>query len=247
MRVENKFFWEDQNVIATQDRSVSSSSNYEVYLYNKVFSFFNSHENLNAKVFGCGTGREIPEVMKYIGIKNVVASDISENMIKKCNENLLKWGLINNVITKVTDAAQFKSEVQYFDVVTFMNNMLTYVTDKEERDKIFKNSYQILNDNGCIIGVVHHKVGTPQKTVYFLLRRFLKPFLKTEVGFRLTGFKGFKFGGHYFSKNEIFNHLKENDFKNIEVISLAEFSKNNNLSYNRLKGYNNLLFFATKR
>lgn len=246
MKVENKFFWENQDVIATQDRSVSSSANYEVYLYEKAASYISKDKESIAKVFGCGTGREIPEVIKYIGINRVFASDIAENMIKKCDENLLNWGLTEVVKTEVIDAVEFKNSNLSFDVVTIMNNMLTYVIDKQQRKQIFKNAYNILNEKGCIIGVVHHQKGTPQKTGYFLLRRFFKPFLKREVGYRLTGFKGLRFGGYYFTKNDLYELLNENNFKNIEVISLEEFSKKKGIKYDRLKGSNNLLFFATK-
>lgn len=246
MKVENKSFWENQDVIATQDQSVSSSSNYEVFLYQKVASHFNDKKKISAKIFGCGTGREIPEVIKYIGAESVLASDIAENMIKKCNENLINWRITDIVITEVVDAAKFENKDYSFDVVTIMNNMLTYVIDKKQRNEIFKKSYEILNDTGAIIGVVHNQIGTLQKTGYFFMRRFFKPFLKTEVGYRLTGFKGLRFGGYYFTKKDLYNHLNDSNFKNIEIISLEEFSKNNNSSYNRLKGSNNLLFFATK-
>ena len=246
MKVDNKFFWENEDIIATQDRPVTSSSNYEVYLYEKVVAFLENKQNLFAKVFGCGTGREIPEIIKHIGVERIYASDIAENMIKKCNENLISWELNDIVITEVADAAEFQDNNHSFDIVTIMNNMLTYVTSREDRNIIFKNSYQMLNNGGCIIGVVHHQKGSPQKTAYFFVRRLLKPFLKTEIGYRLTGFKGFKFGGYYFSKHEMVKHLSDNNFKNIEVISLVEFSKKKGIGYNRLKGYNNLLFFATK-
>ncbi|MFH6994836.1 class I SAM-dependent methyltransferase [Flavobacterium sp. FlaQc-48] len=246
MKVENKVFWENQDIIATQDQSVSSSANYEVFLYEKVVSYLKGKKKLSAKVFGCGTGREIPEIIKHIGVGHVFASDIAENMIKKCNENLINWELTDVVITQVVDAAKFESKDYAFDVVTIMNNMLTYVTDKKQRNKIFKNSYEILNDKGCIIGVVHNQIGTPQKTGYFLMRRFLKPFLKNEVGYRLTGFKGLRFGGYYFTKKDLYRHLNDNNFKNIEIISLAEFSEKKGFAYDRLRGSNNLLFFATK-
>jgi len=246
MKVENKSFWENQVVIATQDRSVSSSSNYEVFLYEKVVSYLNNKKKICAKIFGCGTGREIPEVIKYIGAERVLASDIAENMIKKCNENLINWGLSDVVITEVVDAAKFENKDYSFDVVTIMNNMLTYVIEKQQRNEIFKKSYEILNDTGCIIGVVHNQVGTPQKTGYFFIRKILKPFLKKEVGYRLTGFKGLRFGGYYFTKKDLYKHLNDNNFKNIEIISLEEFSEIKKISYDRLRGYNNLLFFATK-
>ena len=167
-------------------------------------------------------------------------------MIKKCDENLKNWNLSDKVETLVGDATVYDSKEDRFDVVTIMNNMMTYVIDKNDRNAIFNTTFKILNPNGCIIGVVHNQMGTPQKSIYFLLKRLIKPFLKNEVGYRLTGFKGLKFGGHYFTKNELLAHLKNNNFKNIEVISLSEFYKQKKTSYNRLKGYNNLLFFATK-
>lgn len=246
MKVENKVFWENQDIIATQDQSVSSSANYEVYLYEKVVDHLRSQKNLSAKVFGCGTGREIPEIIKYIGVEHVFASDIAENMIKKCNENLINWKLTDRVVTEVADAAKFENKNYSFDVVTIMNNMLTYVTDRHQRNKVFKNSYEILKDKGCIIGVVHNQIGTPQKTGYFFMRRFLKPFLKNEVGYRLTGFKGLRFGGYYFTKKVLYRHLNDSNFKNIKIISLTEFANEKGFAYDRLRGSNNLLFFATK-
>ena len=48
------------------------------------------------------------------------------------------------------------------------------------------------------------------------------------------------------SLHNIFDHLNDNNFKNIEIISLEEFSEIKKISYDRLRGYNNLLFFATK-
>ena len=246
MKVENKDFWESDAIIATQDKEVACSNDYEVFLYEKVATYLKNKSNLKAKIFGCGTGREIPEVISYIGVDKVIASDIAENMIKKCNENLQKWGLSNQVETVVGDATIYDSKGVTFDVVTVMNNMMTYVIHKKDRDAIFNTAFKILNPDSCIIGVVHNQMGTPQKSIYFIVRRLLKPFLSQEVGFRFTGFKGLKFGGHYFTEKEVQQHLIDNNFKNIEVIALSEFYKNKNVPYNRLKGYNNLLFFATK-
>lgn len=247
MKIQNKDFWEDESVIMTQDRTISGSSDYEVFLYLKALAYLKTRKKqFIAKIFGCGTGREINELFKYLPIESAIATDISENMIKKCHENLINWKISQKVTTHVINATDYVDKEKKIDIVLLMNSILTYVSDKGSRYKIFKNSFDILNNEGCIIGVVHNQIGTPQKTLYFMLRRILKPFLKNEVGNRMTGFKGFKVSGYYFSKKDLHRHLSDNGFQNIEILSLAEYYKQKNYKYDRLKGYNNLLFFATK-
>lgn len=248
MKIENKDFWEREDIIHSQDKTVGDTSNYEAYLYEKVKSYFS---NLNvsikkAKIFGCGTGREINGILKYLSIDSILATDISENMIKKGQENITSWNLQDKVRLEVADAITFKANDYSFELITFMNNMLNYVKDKNDRMTILKKSFSMLQKNGVLIGVVHNQVGTPQKTIYFFLRNLLGPLLKNEPGNRTTGFKGYYFMGYYFKKNELKKTLKEIGFENIEIKSLAEYCKEINIEYNRLKGYNNLIFFAVK-
>jgi ubiquinone/menaquinone biosynthesis C-methylase UbiE len=248
MKIENKDFWEREDIIYSQDKTVADTSNYEAYLYEKTKEYFKKM-NLSikkAKIFGCGTGREINGILKYLSIDSILATDISENMIKKGNENIVAWNLQDKVFLEVADATKFKSKESSYELVTLMNCMLTYIKDKEDRYTIFKTANDILASEGVIIGVVHNQVGTPQKTFYFALRRFFKPFLKDEPGNRITGFNGFKFGAYYFTKNDLSKHLLDSGFKNIEIKSLADYYKELNIEYNRFKGYNNLILFATK-
>lgn len=248
MKIENKDFWEREDIIHSQDKTVGDTSNYEAYLYEKTKSYFT---NLNvsikkAKIFGCGTGREINGILKYLSINSILATDISENMIKKGNENIISWNLHDKVKLEVADATIFTAKDNSYELVTLMNCMLTYVKDRKDRYTIFKTAHDILLPKGVLIGAVHNQVGTPQKTIYFLLRRILKPFLKNEPGNRITGFYGFDVGGYYFTKKDLHKHLSDNGFENIEIKSLSEYYKEINIKYNRLKGYNNLIFFATK-
>lgn len=66
------------------------------------------------------------------------------------------------------------------------------------------------------------------------------------MGHILTSFKGLKFDRYYFTEKDLYKHLNDINFKNIEIISLEEFSKKNYRSYDRLKVANNFTFFATK-
>lgn len=242
MKIDNKSFWEDASVIKTQDQEITKSADFEKYLFKKIIT-----PNVNQiKIFGCGTGREVNEIAKFFPNTHLVASDIAENMIEKCNENIKLWGL-NNVETLTCNALDFKVDDNTFDAVTFMNSILTYVPIKKEREIIFGNSYKMLKDNGVIIGVVHHQIGSKSKTIYFGIKRLLSLFIgKEKIGQRYTGFKGFKFMAYYYSKNELIAHLKEAGFHNIEVISLKEFYNNFGNSNYRSNGYNNLIFSATK-
>lgn len=248
MKIENKDFWEREDIIYSQDKTVGDTSNYEAYLYEKAAKYFkeNQIKIKKAKVFGVGTGREINGILKFLYIDKIIATDISENMIKKGIINIAKWNLQDKVTMQVADATKFTAVPETFELVTLMNCMLTYVKDRSNRYTIFKTANTILVPNGCLIGAVHNQVGTPQKTAFFLLRRLLKPFLKIEVGNRITGFNGFEVGGYYFTKSDLKTHLNDNGFKNIEIKSLSEFYKEIGVKYNRMKGYNNLIFFATK-
>jgi ubiquinone/menaquinone biosynthesis C-methylase UbiE len=248
MKIENKDFCEREDIIYTQDKSVKNTSNYEAYLYEKASSYFKKRNVLvvNAKIFGCGTGREIYGILNYISIDKILATDISENMIVKGKKNIVAWNLEDKVTMQVADAITFEAEKNSFELVTFMNNMLNYIQNKKDRKTVLKNAFFMLKPNGVLLGVVHNQVGTPQKTIYFFLRNLIKPFLKNEPGNRITGFKGYYFMGYYFKQNELIQLLSEIGFKTIEVKSLSDYYKEINLDYNRLKGYNNLMIFATK-
>lgn len=248
MKIENKDFWEREDIIYSQDKTATNTSGYEVYLYEKAKKYLQDKKITvhNAKVFGCGTGREFHGLLKHISIDKILGTDIAENMIKKGIQNIKDWGMEDIVELKVEDASKFKAQESSFELVTLMNCMLTYVNRKEDRYQIFKTANEILKPGGCLIGAVHNQVGTPQKTTYFFIRRLFKSFLKSEPGNRVTGFYGFDVKGYYFTKNDLRKHLQDNGFVNIEIKSLSEHYKEINIPYNRFKGMNNLLFFATK-
>jgi len=246
MKIKNKDFWEKSDIIETQEVS-KSISNFEQFMFETSLKRYAKIGKIRKiKVFGCGTGRELEAIAKFYQPSTIVASDISENMIEKCNMNLKIWNIDSITSTIVGDAIDFNKVSDEFELVTILNSMLTYVPVRKDRLTIFDNAHQILVHGGVLIGTVHNQVGAFSKTWYFRLRRMLSVFLGEKVGNRDTGFKGFKVSGYYYDKKRLIRDLEESGFRDIEVYSIEEYQALNGRSYDRKKGYNNLIFIASK-
>ncbi|MEI7507982.1 MAG: class I SAM-dependent methyltransferase [Flavobacterium sp.] len=246
MKIENKDFWEKDQIISTQDIQ-KNAADFELFMFQEAQQRYIEYgEVREIKIFGCGTGREIGAIANFYNPDRIVASDISENMINKCRANIVEWGIDSITETQVSNAVFYQGTKNTFDLVTLLNSMLTYVPNRGDRLTIFKTSLEILKPNASIIGTVHNQVGTPLKTLYFKIRSLFSPFLGETVGNRNTGFKGFKVLGYYYTKNGLQRDLEAAGFKNIEIYSLEEYYLKFNQTYNRKKGYNNLIFISTK-
>lgn len=245
MKVDNKDFWENEKVIATQ--FLQKTSDFENFLLEKASKAYAKNGAIKSiKVFGCGTGREVESLAEMFNPTRIVASDIAENMIVKCKENLKLWKIDDITETIVGDAKDYDTINNEFDLVTIFNSMMTYVPERTTRLKIFRNSFQILKDNAFIVGTVHNQVGTPLKTAYFQFRNLFSFVLKDKVGNRNTGHNGFEVQGYYYNKKGLINDLVESGFKNVEVLSLEEYYHSVGYNYNRKKSYNNLIFIGQK-
>ncbi len=246
MRIENKDFWEKEAIIATQEK-LKKAADFELFMFENAAERYQSIGEIKAiKIFGCGTGRETEAIAEFYNPTKIVVSDISENMILKCIENLKLWKLDSITETVVGDAKNYYKVSAAFDLVTLLNSMMTYVPLRKDRLTIFKNAYQILKPSAIIIGTVHNQVGAPAKTLYFKIKNMFSFILGEKVGNRNTGFNGFKVSGYYYDKKTLINDLLSSGFKNVEVYSLEEYCQLKDKSYNRKKGYNNLLFIASK-
>ncbi len=247
MKIENKEFWEIESVIATQE-VLKKSSAFELFMFENARKRYLSYGDIKTiKIFACGTGREIESIAEFYNPIKIIASDISENMIKKCKENLKNWKIDSITETIVLNAKAYNYETNKFDLVTILNSMLAYVPQKKDRISILKNAYQILKPNATIIGTVHNQIGSPAKTYYFKLRNIFSFILGEKVGNRETGFNGYKVSGYYYSKQGLYDELLYSGFEAIEIYSLEEYYKSVGINYNRRKGYNNLIFIASKK
>ncbi len=246
MKIENKEFWEIDNVIDVQD-GIKNATDFELFMFEKAKErYANSGEIKTIKIFGCGTGREVEAIARTFNPTKIIASDIAQNMITKCNENLKVWKIDTITETLVIDAKEYNKVTDAFDLVTILNSMLTYVVEKADRLSIFKNAYQIAKPNGVLIGTVHNQEGTFLKTNYFRLRNLLSFYYKDKVGHRTTGYNGYKVPGYYYKKSDLYNDINSVGFTKIEIYSLEEYYQLKGITYNRKTGYNNLIFIAQK-
>lgn len=245
MQIENKDFWEREDIIATQ--RLKKIADFEQFMLEKAKTLYAPFGTIsNIKVFGCGSGREVESIAEFFHPGKIVASDISANMIAKCNDNLRLWKIDRITQTVVGNATEYNAPKEGFELVTILNSMMTYVPLRADRLQIFRNSHAILKPSGVLIGTVHNQVGTPAKTLYFKLRNIFSFVLGEQAGNRDTGFNGFSVPGYYYDKKGLATDLKASGFDLVEILSLEEYSRNHGKSYNRKKGYNNLIFTAVK-
>ncbi|MEO0038469.1 MAG: Demethylmenaquinone methyltransferase [Bacteroidota bacterium] len=246
MHIENKDFWEKENVIESQN-IIKNSSDFELFMMEKakqLYAVFGTIQKI--KIFGCGTGREIESIAQFYQPSQIVASDISKNMIAKCDENLKLWKLNSITETLAIDAIEYNKVSNSFELVTFFNSMMTYVISKQDRITIFNNAYQILKPNGVVVGTVHNQEGTFLKTMFFKIRNIFSFIYGEKAGIREINFHGYKLKGYYYTKKELLQDIQKASFRNIEIYSLEEYHQLKNSKYNRKKGYNNLIFIAQK-
>jgi SAM-dependent methyltransferase len=246
MVLDNKDFWEKNSVVLSQDIK-KQIFDFELFMFQKAKEIHQKFGTIqNIKIFGCGTGREIESIAEYFNPTKIVASDISQNMIEKCNENLKNWSLSSTTQTIAIDAKEYNKVSNEFELVTLLNSMLTYVIDRNDRITIFKNVAQILRPNGIVIGTVHNQEGTILKSTFFKLRNLFSFYYGDRAGIRSTGFRGFKLKAFYYKKKGLHHDILVAGFKNIEIYSLEEYFALQNIKYDRKKGYNNLIFIAQK-
>jgi len=246
IKISNKNFWEKEDIITTQNK-IKSASIYEKYLFEGAVNRLGSLQDIDSiNIYGCGTGRDIKIIDEYFKPKEIVASDISENMIKICHENIKEWQIKARLKVVNANATELELQKESYDLVTLLNSMLTYVSKREDRLKIYKNSFDALKTNGVIIGTVHNQIGRPVKTLYFKLRSLFSFILKDRVGNKDTGFNGYKIPGYYYNKKWLIKDLEQEGFKNVDVYSLEDFFEKKGKVYDRKKGYNQLIFIATK-
>lgn len=247
MKFENKDFWNQTDVILSQDKSERPRlSFYEQILLQKLPLKQKSH--LIIQVLGCGTGREIPGILENFPNAKIVASDIAEKMIEKCFVNIDAWQLKNDQVKVLLSASEnLDQPSSSSDIITTFTSTLTYVVPEATRHRFFSNANRMLKHNGYIVGVVHHRYGRLSKSLYFLLQSLYAWLPGVTNGDRIGGFFGKGVKTHYFTCKEVKKLLLTNGFNPILVTDLKGLYASLGKNYNSLKGDNNIVFIGQKK
>lgn len=93
---------------------------------------------------GCGTGVATIPLSKYV--KEIIATDISENMIQKAREKAKNQSK-DNIIFRTGELTEMEVEPESYDVVAAYN-VLLYMKNQEE---VLKKIYEVLKPGGIFL------------------------------------------------------------------------------------------------
>jgi SAM-dependent methyltransferase len=120
---------------------------------------FDKYKVKSALDCACGTGPHL-YLLSQLGI-NVCGSDYSEEMLKVCNDNLVKIGI--KAITKQADFRYLEDIwIEKFDAVLCMTQSIAHLHTCEDLVTAFKSMHKRLNDHGIVI--------MTQSTTHFTLQ-----------------------------------------------------------------------------
>lgn len=163
-----------------------------------------SNQQINILELNCGTGEDAV----YFAKKGlcVVATDVSEEMLKVTKEKINKLGMSNYVRTKkldLTNTSDFNFN-QKFDLI-FSNFGGLNCVDKESLKNLSDVVSSILNETGRIIFVLMPKFSI-WDSFYFLIKlRLNEVFRRASSNFLKVNLSGENVQTFYYSPKEIAN------------------------------------------
>lgn len=164
------------------------------FTYRHLIKYISKYLNKDDEILDIGTGAGT--LALYFANKgyNITAIDISEKAIKECNKSKKQLKL-NNIVFVVDDFQNTKLKKK-FDFIIF-----TEVIEHLENDDLqIKKIYKLLKPNGILF------LSTPSVNAPIYRLGLAEKFDK-EVGHLRR-----------YSKNEIVNLVRENNFKIIEIV-----------------------------
>jgi ubiquinone/menaquinone biosynthesis C-methylase UbiE len=104
-------------------------------------------QNKSLLVIGCGIGSSLVYIARQFGCQ-ITAIDISEGMIARAEERMIKYGLDKIIILKVADAQKLPFENNTFDAV-ISESVTAFLPDKQKGLK----EYERVTKPGGYVGI----------------------------------------------------------------------------------------------
>lgn len=179
---------------------------------------------------GCGFGKvSIQMALKGFCVEGI---DINRNGIETAKKAAKKLNLEEQLKFMVGNATELPYDNETFDIA-IMQALLTAIVDKEDRNKIMKETYRILRPMGCLYiaefgQTWHSKLYRERYLKYLSITKEEGSFLANNGE---TG--GVDYIAHHFTEKELVFLLVNNGFE-IDFFEIREFKTR---SGNRVNGY----------
>ncbi|MGZ9413443.1 class I SAM-dependent methyltransferase [Mycoplasma sp. 480] len=222
MNLNNKKVFQERKTVERYKKDFQEIGLWESekFLIDKYFP----NKELKILDLGCGVGRTTFALYE-LGYQNIVAIDISQNMIEKAKEiNLSKK---YNIEFKVEDASRLSFKDNSFDYVLFSFNGWPGIPSEKSRINALKEVFRVLKEKGIFIFSCHDREEVEYLEYY---KNFIEE-CKNEFRFEKYGDFIFKNEDkicdflHLYSKNELKTILENQNFEILDIISRDEHFK----------------------
>ena len=147
---------------------------------------------------GCGTGVATIPLSKYV--KEITATDISENMIQKAREKAKNQSK-DNIIFRTGELTEMEVEPESYDVVAAYN-VLLYMKNQEE---VLKKIYEVLKPGGIFLSATDclgRNLSKDSVTKFWKSKLHLMPYVAFDTPISLM------------------RKVQKNDFEVLEIVNL---------------------------
>lgn len=166
---------------------------------------------------GAGDGKRAMNIAKKSGITNIILSEPSHEMAKKCHE-------LKPTAVWQTSAEKLPGKNYSFDVILCLWNVLGHIEKKENRMIAVSKMRDLLNNNGILFLDVNNRHNASSygwiKIFFRILVDFLSPDEKrgdVEINWKIKN-QTITAMGHLFTPNEIEEIILKNKLRIIKRI-----------------------------
>ena len=210
----------------------------EKYIINKYLNkYAGKRDNIKILDAGTGNGRLLFELYGR-GFKNLYGFDIAKNLLRVAIEKQKKIG--TKIQFSLKDASKLNYPSIFFDYVFYIQQIICFIEEKNQRLEALKEAYRILKPKGLMFSSFLEFRGRfynyPLAIFIFFMRAIRKeediwersrllPWLKREGHFNLHFWKKNEPLNYWYTKNEILTLFSNCEFEIKEVFTSKMLTK----------------------